>query len=341
MFLLRIAAPLASLVFFSAFAVAQVSAANCTLARWDWTFNSLGQTPCTVAAYMMATCNGGLHVPHAKERDGLRTVTLSSYLPAAYVSVISWFDYVTNCNETMPPSSFPHPVPLEIRVPRWALLDVRKEIWSSHESYAVGDSPELGPGSILDASGVTITPTSSLTLGASSLTVTPTSSLIFSASSVTITSTSSSILGPSGVSVTHASPFPSASSIGSPTPPPSRDSSSNTPAIAGGIAGGMVAISIAGVAIIYLRRRSKVLRQVLSAVYEGVGASQPRTTGLYDLDDPNSFPEYQGDTQSQDILIPSQVTTPSNTGTSGSRIASSVSLFVAPVVSDSLLLYVG
>ena len=143
------------------------------------------------------------------------------------------------------------------------------------------DSPELGPGSILDASGVTITPTSSLTLGASSLTVAPTSSLIFSASSVTITSTSSSILGPSGVSVTHASPFPSASSTGLPTPPPSRDSSSNTPAIAGGIAGGMLAISIAGVAIIYLRRRSKVLRQVLSAVYEGVGASQPRTTGLY------------------------------------------------------------
>src|SRR5258708_16207044 len=79
--LLRVAAPLASLYFFSAFAVAQVYAPPCTDASWDWvciswfrqcilwplsdsmhcvqTFNSLGQSPCTVIAYMMATCDGG------------------------------------------------------------------------------------------------------------------------------------------------------------------------------------------------------------------------------------------------------------------------------------------
>ena len=84
MSLLRVAA-LASLYFYSAraFAVAQVSGPICTSATWQWvstaycgpgstffgllydlmyciqTFNSLGQSPCTVTAYMMATCNGG------------------------------------------------------------------------------------------------------------------------------------------------------------------------------------------------------------------------------------------------------------------------------------------
>ena len=36
MTLLRVTAPLASLLFFSSFASAQVYAANCTLATWNW-----------------------------------------------------------------------------------------------------------------------------------------------------------------------------------------------------------------------------------------------------------------------------------------------------------------
>ncbi|KAH9026639.1 hypothetical protein EDB84DRAFT_1501386 [Lactarius hengduanensis] len=40
------------------FAAAQINAPDCSLS-WKWTFNSLGQNACTVAAYMMATCNGG------------------------------------------------------------------------------------------------------------------------------------------------------------------------------------------------------------------------------------------------------------------------------------------
>jgi hypothetical protein len=81
MSLLRVAASLASSFFFSSFALAQVSAPSCTSESWQWvwipcfrrhilwhlydlmdcvqTYNSAGQSPCTVTAYLMATCDGG------------------------------------------------------------------------------------------------------------------------------------------------------------------------------------------------------------------------------------------------------------------------------------------
>ncbi|KAI0246210.1 hypothetical protein BJV78DRAFT_1256871, partial [Lactifluus subvellereus] len=49
---------LVSLLLLSGIAVAQIYAPDCSL-TWQWTFNSLGQNACTVAAYLMATCNGG------------------------------------------------------------------------------------------------------------------------------------------------------------------------------------------------------------------------------------------------------------------------------------------
>jgi hypothetical protein len=94
MSLLQVVAPLASLCFFSALSIAQVSAPNCTSAAWQWvrtpwfrqlivwplsdpmncvqTFNSLGQNPCTVTAYMMATCDGG------SESSGLFPIVCAS-----------------------------------------------------------------------------------------------------------------------------------------------------------------------------------------------------------------------------------------------------------------------
>jgi hypothetical protein len=83
MSLLRVAAPLASLFFFSAFTVAQIHAPRCKSATLQWVcigmswfrqyilsrssdlihcvqaFNSLGQSPCDVTAFMMSTCWGG------------------------------------------------------------------------------------------------------------------------------------------------------------------------------------------------------------------------------------------------------------------------------------------
>lgn len=74
--MLRLAAPFASLFLFSGFAVGGIYAPDCSTS-WSWvrmllsflspelcsycaqSFNSLGQNACTVAAYLMSTCNGG------------------------------------------------------------------------------------------------------------------------------------------------------------------------------------------------------------------------------------------------------------------------------------------
>jgi hypothetical protein len=77
--------PIAFSLFFSVFAVAQISAPNCTDTSYAWVwmswfrryllwplsnlvnhyvqaFNSVGQSPCTVIAYMMGSCDGGSEV---------------------------------------------------------------------------------------------------------------------------------------------------------------------------------------------------------------------------------------------------------------------------------------
>ncbi|KAH9991392.1 hypothetical protein BJV77DRAFT_539661 [Russula vinacea] len=158
MSLLRVAA-IASLYFYSsrAFAVAQVSGPICTSATWQWTFNSLGQSPCTVTAYMMATCNGGkyrfpslspgylYYGPEGADDSNLcycNSVAYSLFSACGACQGegwISWSEWVTNCTKTLPPPSFPNLVPSGTRIPQWTLLDVtNKNIWNPNKSYAVG-----------------------------------------------------------------------------------------------------------------------------------------------------------------------------------------------------------
>jgi hypothetical protein len=239
---LLVAAPLASLFFFSASVVARVNVtANCTLSSFAWTFNSIGQSPCTVAAYMLATCYAQSYTlaplpsgyayggPTHDYSNKCECSTVGYSLVSACVECqgqkpFSWSEYVANCTSTLPPSQFPNPVPDGIRVPHWAILDVTNENnWNANESHAAGDNPEYGPGAIFAASGVY---------------------------------TSSA----------------SASSTGSPSPtPPPKGSSSNAGAIAGGVVGGLAVVSIAIAAIFYLRRRSRAS----SARSAGFDAFQP------------------------------------------------------------------
>jgi hypothetical protein len=53
------------------------------LIRWPCiqTFNSIGQSPCTVTAYMLATCNFGCEIFNC-----LRVWVLSSHLPCSWCS---------------------------------------------------------------------------------------------------------------------------------------------------------------------------------------------------------------------------------------------------------------
>ncbi|KAF8465590.1 hypothetical protein DFH94DRAFT_354245 [Russula ochroleuca] len=291
MALLRVAAPLASLFFFSAFSVAQVFAPSCTSAKYQWTFNSLTQSPCTVIVNLMATCDGGKYTlsplapgyvyygPYGVADADLcycNTVGYSLFSACGACQGqewITWSEWVTNCTKVLPPSSFPNPVPSGIRVPHWALLDVSNENdWNPNKSYYAGDTPEAGPGSLISPSSV-----------------------------------------PSGVSTTPTYSL-NPSSTGSPTPLPGGGSS-NTGAIAGGVVGGVAVIAAAIAAIFYLRRRSRAT----SAVSAGVGASQsqqplsdevvppsssgsPTTMRFYDPNDRTTFPGYQGSPHSPDIL---------------------------------------
>jgi len=305
-----------SLLFFSSFAAAQVYATSCTLSTWDWTFNSLSQSPCTVAAYLMATCDNGVFTLGPEPSGypyygpGGTAATDLCYCNTVSYSLISacgacqgdtwiaWSIWATNCTRTLPPSSFPNPVPSEIRVPQWALIDVSNEnYWNSSKSFAVGDSPEVGPGSMISAPPTTATAAS--------------------------TSRPSSTASPTGTNGTNGS---------------SGGGSSNTGAIVGGVVGGIAAICIAVVAILYQQRRSqppavqpvladvvesKVLSSPPEAPEEGTTApsslsGSPAAMKLYDPNDPTTFPGYQADLHSPDI--PSQVTMSSNIG-SGNAVA--------------------
>ncbi|KAH9021563.1 hypothetical protein EDB85DRAFT_414479 [Lactarius pseudohatsudake] len=264
--------------------VAQISAPNCSVS-WKWSFNTLGQNMCMIAAYLMSTCNGGVFTIDAlqpgysytgpsNDTDDVNpckcntvTYNLISACDACQGSTWkTWSEYSFNCTTTLPPSTFPNAVPQGTRVPQWALVDNTLEnLWNATKAYVTGVTPELEPGSLISAS--------------TSGSVSPTSS------------TSSS-------------------------PSSSSRSGSNTAAIAGSVAGGVAALAAIGALLFYfLRKRQR--SQAPSAVVDG--ATPPMSQKhplsgdethvapmkLYDPNDPSTFPEYQRvPTSTQDVYGP-------------------------------------
>jgi len=150
------------------------------LGMWQWTFNSLNQNACAVAAYLQATCSGGSWeidpvfpgvVYTGPDTSDPRAIALCKCSTVKY-SLLSacsacqigtwgtWSQYSTNCTQILP-STFPNPVPNGVRVPKWALLDITLENeWDPSKASAVGGTPEVGPGGVMGPSGVhTIGPT--------------------------------------------------------------------------------------------------------------------------------------------------------------------------------------
>ncbi|KAH9984238.1 hypothetical protein BJV77DRAFT_202461 [Russula vinacea] len=134
-----LATPFAFLVFFFGFTVAQIVSPNCE-STWEWSFNSLDQDPCKVAATMLGTCYGGEFtiLPPQRPYFGPSGVDDSDLCLCSTVGYsllsacggcqgqtwITWSQFSFNCTKTLPPSQFPNPVPTGLRVPHWALLDV-------------------------------------------------------------------------------------------------------------------------------------------------------------------------------------------------------------------------
>ncbi|KAH9964232.1 hypothetical protein BC827DRAFT_1266025 [Russula dissimulans] len=302
-------ATLVSLLLLPGLVVAQINTPDCSL-TWAWTFNTLGQNACTVAAYLMATCYGGAFSiaslapgyeyqgPTAADTvAGLRckcTVVAYSLISACDACQgegwIDWSNYTANCPMTESFSTFPYPVPAGTRVPAWSLLDITayaNQTWDSNKAFAVGDGTELAPGEAISLG-------SSASTGTTGSRTTPT---------------------------TANSPYPTSTSPSSDSSPSSSPTShsSNVGAIAGGAAGGVAAVSIAGLAVfLYLRRRGPRTAYASVALNssqqqqqqpymgevgrpltdDGAIAPSPSTTPvtpmrLYDPNDPTTFPGYQ------------------------------------------------
>ncbi|KAI9438020.1 hypothetical protein H4582DRAFT_1952141 [Lactarius indigo] len=169
-------AVVASLFFLitSDLVVAQISAPSCTdvVSSWKWSFNSLGQNPCKITAYMMSTCYRGAFAVNplglgdtayaGPSRQEVQEAGLCWCNTVAF-SLISacsecqggqslfWSEYRQNCARTLEPSTFPNPVPAGTRVPQWALIDITfVNFWSASTAQLVGDTPEIFPGQRID-----------------------------------------------------------------------------------------------------------------------------------------------------------------------------------------------
>ncbi|KAF8266888.1 hypothetical protein EI94DRAFT_1731877 [Lactarius quietus] len=143
---------------------------------WQWSFNSLDQSPCEVTAYMMSTCYGGSFimdplgvgstsyagpsVEDAREEDACYCNTVIYNLVSACGgcqggSPISLSEYYLNCTTTLEPALFPNPVPVGTQVPHWALLDpTSSNFWSASTAQLVGDTPEVTPGQVINSPAI-------------------------------------------------------------------------------------------------------------------------------------------------------------------------------------------
>jgi len=253
---------------------AQATAPSCTVVSFSWSYNSLQQNPCLVAAYLLAACNAGtFNVPALQPQnsytgpsglddgDPCKCNTVAYNLISACdacqgSSSIAYSEWIYNCTSAAlaSPGTFPEPIPAGTRVPKWAYVDSSAaDSWNQTEAAAIGDTPEV-------TGTASIVPT---TILASHSTVTPSA-----------TSSSSSI-------------------------PTSHSSSSNAGAIAGGVVGGLIgaAVIAAGVAWFVIRRRRA---RAPSAAYmsgQGGDMGEPvpypltvETPRVYDPEDPSTFP---------------------------------------------------
>ncbi|KAI9447109.1 hypothetical protein BJY52DRAFT_375035 [Lactarius psammicola] len=260
--------------------LSQISAPNCTsgTSLWQWSFNSIGQNPCTIAAYLMGTCYGGDFTldpiqnltysysgPDLEEAVNLCICNSVAYNLLSACGMCqggqqrTWSDYTYNCSSNEDPSTFPNPIPAGTRVPQWALQDATHvNLWNATKAMTIGDTPEILPGELIG------------------------------------TSASSSI-----------SPTPSASSSAPASTSPVSTSSGSRPnkgAIAGGVVGGVIIIAAtAGLGFIFWRRRRRSQAPFVALFMDGASPApsasqtshhtQESPLTLYDPNNPSTFPQ--------------------------------------------------
>ncbi|KAF8503279.1 hypothetical protein F5888DRAFT_970217 [Russula emetica] len=206
---------------------AQVSAPSCS--NSSYSYNSLGQGPCLIVAYLAAVCNNGTfsispllpqhsylgpNGPDNGDTCKCNTVAYSLISACDACQGGQWTSYSSwsyNCTSVATPGTFPDSIPAVTRVPYWAYLNpTGSGYWNESLAQIVGDSPEVTG----------------------------------SASNVPSSTRGQSTIAPGTSSRASSS---------------SSKSNSNTGAIAGGVVGGVVGVAlIAGlVAWFTIRRRQR------------------------------------------------------------------------------------
>jgi len=141
----------------------QVTYPNCTAAGWEWSYNSLNQNPCNVAASLASTCIGGqLNIPplsssaqYTGPPSGPNNSCQCNTVVYSLISAcggcqnstwLQWSQWSSNCTAKSSPSTYPDAIPAGTRVPHWAYLDVTiADNWSATAAKSAGDSPEVKP----------------------------------------------------------------------------------------------------------------------------------------------------------------------------------------------------
>jgi len=167
----------AALPIFASFASAQLNYPNCSLG-WDWSYNSLDQNPCNVAAYLEASCGNGLYTipplpqgvtyggPYAGQGNPCVCNTVVYSLVSACgacqgsSSWTLWNAWQYNCTNVSSDGTYPNAIPSGTRIPHWAYLDVSvANTWNATAAQSAGDKPEGTPGTSTSTS-TTSPPTS-------------------------------------------------------------------------------------------------------------------------------------------------------------------------------------
>ncbi|KAF8332467.1 hypothetical protein F5887DRAFT_47204 [Amanita rubescens] len=115
--------------------------ANCTDSRYDWTFSSLGQSPCYVANVISEQCSGQMYgVPPTGPEHNYSPLPsyyadYTCFCNTVWYSLLSacalcqdgnwltWPDYSLTCNKTYL-MEYPDPIPSNTSIPTWAYLNV-------------------------------------------------------------------------------------------------------------------------------------------------------------------------------------------------------------------------
>jgi len=139
--------------------LSQRTEAVCNITSLAWSFNSIGQSPCLVAAYLSNPCstNGNFDVPnigpglHYTPPDEPSLCTCSTVVYSLLgacaacqeADVGVWSEFSVNCTQSSPDGQYGFAIPSGTAVPKWAYqMVVGANRFNLSLAKSVGDLPE-------------------------------------------------------------------------------------------------------------------------------------------------------------------------------------------------------